>query len=71
MAFIHNGKELSPCIVSKARHALGLKPEMPTNKKYRPLPYWERVVQAVGERHNVEPTRIAAAKASYADYIKK
>jgi hypothetical protein len=71
MAFIHNGKELSPCIVSKARHALGLKPEKPTNKKYCPLPYWEQAVQAVGERQNVEPETIAAAKASYGNYIKK
>ena len=71
MTFMHNGRELSPCIVSKTRHALGLKPNKPDNKKYCPLAYWEQAVQAVGERNNIDKAAIEAAKARYAEYVRK
>ncbi len=70
MAFIHNNKELSPCILSKSRHALGLKAEKPTNKKRCSLPYWEQAVQAIGELNGVDTATIQAAKGRYAEYIR-
>jgi hypothetical protein len=35
-----NGKQLAPCIVSKARYALGIKHKKPTNLKECSKDYW-------------------------------
>jgi len=69
MAFMYQGKELSPCIVSKMKHALGLKLERPINKKRCCKQYWEQAAKAVGNQHGVANDTIAAAARSYANYI--
>ena len=38
--------ELSPCIVAKARYALGLS-NRPTNSKKCSVDYWNRVINAI------------------------
>jgi hypothetical protein len=54
MPFIHNGVQLSPCIVAKAKIALGLSNiRIRINNKRCTAYYWRKVVRAVAARYNV------------------
>lgn len=48
----NKGKQLSPCICSKARYALRIKTEKPKNKKRCSRSYWERTVKAIAKKHD-------------------
>ncbi|MBO9595007.1 MAG: hypothetical protein J7599_19035 [Niabella sp.] len=56
-----NKKELSPCIVSKAKYALGLKSIKPTNNKTCSLEYWEKVVAILSKTYPLKKKQIAHA----------
>ncbi|OQP60369.1 hypothetical protein A3860_33865 [Niastella vici] len=49
MVLDQNGKQLSPCIVAKVRHALGLTNKRPTNNKRCHPDYWERTCGEIGK----------------------
>ncbi len=44
-----NGIEQSPCIVAKAKFALGLTTHHPTNKKTCSIEYWNKIVNYLGK----------------------
>lgn len=49
-----NGKELSPCIISKARFALGLKSSYRSNKdKPCSQAYWHKTIDVVAKFYGV------------------
>ena len=43
-----DGKQISPCIASKAKYALGLKKVEPNNCKSCSRFYWEKTVKRIG-----------------------
>jgi hypothetical protein len=57
----NRGREISPCIVSKVRHALTLKTIHPQNNKTCSLRYWIEVCETIGslERKTEEEIQIA------------
>lgn len=65
-----NQKELSPCIVSKAKYALGLKSIKPTNNKICSLEYWERVINTLAKSNLLTKEQIAAAIMRYSELIR-
>ncbi|HWZ02820.1 MAG TPA: hypothetical protein VNX40_04360 [Mucilaginibacter sp.] len=65
------GKVISPCICSKAKHALGLKKVMPENDKYCTWGYWEDTCRALGSEYNLSWLVVEKAMSSYFIYIKK
>ena len=71
-AFIHAGREIAPCIVAKASHALGLKEKRPGNKKKCSASYWEETVQAIAERNSItSQNTIIEAISKYDQYAKR
>jgi len=64
--FDNKGKELSPCICSKAKYALGLKPK-PLNNKTCTRNYWERVVRIIAELNNINDNSLNSAINQYND----
>ena len=65
-----NKKELSPCIVSKAKYALGLKSIKPTNNKTCSLEYWEKVINTLAKSNSLKKDQIAAAIMHYSELIR-
>lgn len=63
-------KELSPCIVSKAKYALGLKPTRPINNKLCSPEYWERVINILAKSNLLKKDQIAAAIMRYSELIR-
>ncbi len=61
---IINGLEKNPSIISKARYALGLKKEKPTNKKKCSPEYWDELVKAMGKYYKVPKETIEKATRS-------
>jgi len=62
MPVIINGKQVSPCICSKVRFALGLKHERPSTIKTCSQEYWNNVVEYLGNNQNLSRTKIDSAK---------
>lgn len=56
-----NKKELSPCIISKAKYALGLKPIKPTNNKTCSLEYWQKVIAILSKTYALKKKQIVDA----------
>lgn len=69
-AYDENEKELSPCIVSKAKYALGLKSIRPMNNKTCSPEYWEKVIGTLGKYNSLKKDQIAAAIMRYSKLIR-
>jgi hypothetical protein len=52
MAFLLNGREIAPCIVAKAKYALGIRVNQPENRKQCSDAYWAEVVTYLGRKNN-------------------
>jgi hypothetical protein len=61
MAFILNGREIAPCIVAKAKYALGVTTNKPANKKPCSQTYWNEVVLYIGNTKNKSQIEIVNA----------
>ncbi|TGE04601.1 hypothetical protein [Hymenobacter fodinae] len=69
--FTLNGVQLKPCIMAKARHALGVTDKQPTNRTRCGEDYWAMTVRAMAAHHGVtSEATISEATKKYADYIK-
>lgn len=55
----NNGKQLSPCICSKAKYAFGLKSTKPKNTVNCSKEYWERTIRAISK---VRPNKFTEAE---------
>lgn len=64
-----NGREVSPSIVSKAKHALGLKKTVPLNDKLCSRELWNEVVEVIGEVMQCPNDVIEQAKQQYSYYM--
>lgn len=51
--FENTTTQISPCIVSKIRFALGLKVDKPNNKKTCSREYWEKAIKSVSKKYSV------------------
>jgi len=60
-----DGKQISPCIASKAKYPLGLKKVEPNNCKSCSRFYWEKTVKRIGELNRVDSENIEKAKTKY------
>ena len=49
MLILIENKQISPCILSKVKFALGIKSDMPLNKKRCSEEYWDKVVDYIGK----------------------
>ncbi|AUD06844.1 hypothetical protein CWM47_36335 [Spirosoma pollinicola] len=67
MKITHEGKELAPCIVSKAKYALELKDQSPCNQNPCSEAYWEKTVVIVGRHYNLDDNTINNAIEMYND----
>lgn len=56
-----NQKELSPCIVSKAKYALGLKSTKPANSKTCSFEYWQKVIAILVKSYALNKKQMADA----------
>lgn len=64
-----DGTQLSPCICSKVRHALGLKQTPPNNdKRCSPL-YWIEICERMGHANDLDMGTINNAIALFDQYI--
>ena len=59
-----DGVEKAPCLVSKARYALGLKGKRPGNKKTCSKEHWIELVREMGKFYKVSKDKIKAAETS-------
>ncbi|WP_297514115.1 hypothetical protein [Flavobacterium sp.] len=59
-----NGSEISPCILSQIKFALGLKSKKPLNNKKCSNEYWNEVVEIIAEKHKI-------SKEKYNSILKK
>lgn len=50
--------QISPCILSKARFALGMKDTRPNNNKSCSQIYWSRVVDFLCASHNISDEQV-------------
>lgn len=64
LVFIDNGSQISPCIASKARYALGYK-ILPKNIKKCTRGYWTRVITTFGVNNNLNEEQVNNAVAMY------
>jgi len=64
-----NTKQLSPCIVSKAKFALGAKTKKPTNKKRCSKKYWDNVIDTLCKNDPTLNPKKENAKEMYNELI--
>jgi hypothetical protein len=64
-----NGKQLAPCVVSKAKHALNIPNGYNGNIKRFSLDYWIKTVNVVAKYHRLSQTQINAAINNYNHYL--
>lgn len=69
MMYREDGTQLSPCICSKVRHALGLKQTPANNDKRCSLLYWTEVCERMGNACHLEVETINNAIALFHQYI--
>lgn len=69
MAFIYSGVELSPCIVAKAKYALGLPTRYTGNTKNCSPNYWAITIYAVGSRFKCADEKMEQAIRDYTKYF--
>jgi hypothetical protein len=65
----YSKSKVSPALLSKAEHALGLEQTVPHNDTVYSLNLWEEVVEAVGAEMNCPAQVIARAKSRYTYYM--
>jgi len=59
--FINSEKQIAPCIISKARFALGAKTTKSTNQKRCSQHYWNKVIDTLCENEpSLNPKRESA-----------
>ena len=68
--FKETKKQISPCISSKAKYALKLKSNKPSNLKRCSINYWLKVIESISYKHNVTGNLIKEAKNKYDSLIK-
>ena len=62
-------REVSPGLLSKAAHALGLDQSVPMNDQVYPISTWESIVETIGKSRRCSKAAIEAAKARYTYYM--
>lgn len=68
--YTDTGKQISPCILSKARFALNLTAKRPVNNKTCSFSYWKSVIDTlVKQKRLTIKTKLQASK-RYNDIIK-
>jgi len=68
---VTNDVQLSPCMISKAKLALGLKElNGKINSKKCSTTYWKRVVNAVGGKYEVSQSKIDTAIGKYNQFCR-
>jgi len=67
--FNSEGKQISPSIITKVKHALGLKAVKPANQKTCSEHYWDQACEKVGEHYKVAQPKIIQAKFMQAEYM--
>lgn len=70
MLFSDNKKQISPCVASKARYALGYNKGY-NNKKHCTENYWNRVIRTLGEINNLSEEKIQKGIGMYNEIFKK
>ena len=68
MKFPH-GKTISPCILSKVRHALRIVKQDPQNNRTCSPGYWRAVCETVAKKHGKTHVEIAEAIQDYDHYM--
>jgi hypothetical protein len=58
----NNGSQISPCIISQVRFALGLKTNKVNNSKSCSNVYWNEAVEIIGRYYTLSRQRINTAK---------
>ena len=53
-----NGKQLSPCIIAKAKIGLELKTGLPNNKKTCSYQYWKKTVKHIAQLSEIVDPKI-------------
>ncbi len=67
-----NGSEISPCILGKVKHALGLSAIEPQNIKTCSKLYWNEIVEIISLHEGIENiNEILAAKQKYDRYANR
>lgn len=61
--------EVSPGLLSKAAHALGIEDTVPSNDRVYPVSIWDAVVESVGRRRKCPKQIIERAKSQYTYYM--
>lgn len=69
MPIYYKGKQLSPCICSKAKYALGLKSNKPKHMTTCSQEYWDLVIDILGK--GLPKDRIIKAKARTDLFLRK
>jgi hypothetical protein len=64
-----NQKKVSPALLSKATHALGLEQAVPRNGGVCPVQVWEELVEHMGRAANCPARIIGQAKTRYTYYM--
>lgn len=66
----YNGNKISPCLLSKVKHALGLKSTLPKNTMVCSQPLWEEIVDIVGSSMDCNEETIRQGKLKYERYMR-
>jgi hypothetical protein len=61
--------EVSPDLLSKVTHALGLEDLVPRNDRVYPINVWEALIESVGRARNCSAGIIERAKSRYTYYM--
>lgn len=69
LKFKDTGKEIAPCIISKAIFALGAKTTKPTNQKRCSQTYWDNVIDTLCENEPALNQNKETAKEMYNQLI--
>ena len=64
-----NGKQLSPCIISKVKNALNISNSHRGNKTKCSKAKWDEVCEIIGEKSNLTHQAIRIAKNKFNEYI--
>lgn len=70
MPYYTQNKELAGSVVSKAKHALGLKAHKPANKGRCTKRYWIKTIRVVGELYGLGEKTMQIAIDWYRDYYR-
>ena len=57
-----DGKQISPCILSKVKYALGITNRKPKNNKKCSINYWNMLVENLGKYYRIDKQEIQSVK---------